>query len=151
MPNKKNKKRKNPWIKRRAKIKFQDRLFKINNDPGIVLKTKKFLNNLKLIQKKSIQLNDLTSKYDEIVKQDKNIDSIIESLPIETLLDSLEYDKFNKTNSIKFKDILNSINVRNEGKKIIKEQEVLLSKTRIIQIELLQSKIQKLEEILKNE
>lgn len=145
-------KRKNPWTKRRARQKFQERNQKIDNSPIMEQKIKKHFDLINEIKSSTEQLKNLRAQYVDLVeKRVDSAESIIDGLTIETLRDSLELETDGKVSKPQFRDLLKASKIKKQGKALIDQENKMVFEARIAQIEILQAKIDVLDKILEDE
>jgi hypothetical protein len=140
-------KRKNPWIKRKAKKIFHERLERIETSSVVQNKLLEHKCTLDSVRNVIKTLEDMKLEYIALTKRD----FVIESLPVETLIDSCEIENYGKSSKPKLKDLIKAGSIKRRGQKLIEEKNILVDESKIAQIDLLQIKIQELDRILGEE
>jgi len=145
-------KRKNPWTKRRARQKFNERNQKIDNSPIMEQKIKQHFKLINEIKVSSEKLKSLRAQYIEITdRKVDSVESIIDGMTIETLKDSIELEKYGIVTKPQFRDFLKASKIKKQGKEIIDQENKMIFEARIAQIEIIQAKIDALDKILEEE
>jgi len=99
----------------------------------------KLLDELKLI---TYTVDSLNIKYNQIIQKTiKDPESIIQELPIESLNDYYEAEKYGKPLKPSFADVIEAGKIKKVGLETIEEKEELMRNTRISYIELLEAKV----------
>lgn len=146
------KKRKNPWIKRRAKKKFQNRLQKIESSDAIQKKIAEHEGTLSEITEANSSLQILQQQYLTIMNMKiSSLEAVMEALPVESLRDSIELDKLGRASKAQFRDFLKASEIKKRGQELIERKNDIISDARIAQIELIKTKIEELDRILEEE
>lgn len=145
-------KRKNPWTKRRARQKFNERNQKIDNSPIMEQKIKKHFKLMDEIKSSTEKLKSLRTQYIEIIdKRVNSVESIIDGMTVETLKDSIELEKYGTVSKPQFRDFVKASNIKKQGKELIDQESKMIFEARIAQIEIIQAKIDALDKILEEE
>lgn len=145
-------KRKNPWTKRRARQKFNERNQKIDNSPIMEQKIKKHFKLMDEIKSSTEKLKSLRTQYIEIIdKKVNSVESIIDGMTVETLKDSIELEKYGTVSKPQFRDFVKASNIKKQGKELIDQENKMIFEARIAQIEIIQAKIDALDKILEEE
>lgn len=145
-------KRKNPWTKRRARQKFNERNQKIDNSPIMEQKIKKHFKLMDEIKSSTEKLKSLRTQYIEIIdKKVNSVESIIDGMTVETLKDSIELEKYGTVSKPQFRDFVKASNIKKQGKELIDQESKMIFEARIAQIEIIQAKIDALDKILEEE
>lgn len=145
-------KRKNPWTKRRARQKFNERNHKIDNSPIMEQKIKKHFKLMDEIKSSTEKLKSLRTQYIEIIdKKVNSVESIIDGMTVETLKDSIELEKYGTVSKPQFRDFVKASNIKKQGKELIDQENKMIFEARIAQIEIIQAKIDALDKILEEE
>ena len=92
----------------------------------------------------SKKLENIKDKYNNIMSRDFQIDEVSDGLPIESLKDSVEMDKFGKPNKFQYIDLVEASSLKKEGDKILKERDSLIHNHKMSKIELLEAKLKEL-------
>ncbi len=133
------KKRKNPWHKRKVNQRYNELCGKIENNPDVLSK----LNHVNVLtsklSEKSKEVNSIKKEYDEIVENSSG--DLINLLSIETLNDSFNLERDGYLSKITFKDIIRAGSLRKTGMSIAENNMSLVTESKLSQIELVLAQI----------
>jgi hypothetical protein len=145
------KKRKNPWIKRRAKEKFKAVLQKIEEHPVVNKKLVEHNGIIGEVKTATEEVGKLSNDYLVAAKNIKMDEGTIQDLSIASLKDLSEVEKTGRVKKTQFRDVLKAGELRKKALEAIENKEDLMAKSKVVYIDLLKTKIEALIDILGEE
>jgi len=140
--------RKNPWIKRRAREKFKDTLQRIDEHPEVNKKLAEHDGIISEVNRANDEVSRLSNNYLTAAKNIKMNEGTIQDLSIESIRDLIDVEKFGRVKKTQFRDVLQAGELRKKALEAIESKEELVAKSKVVYIDLLQTKIEALIDIL---
>jgi len=137
------KKRKNPWHTRRVNKRYKEIVKEVEKDSDVELKTNSADIALKTVIDTNQKIVSMKNQYADILnKNKKSAEELYDALPIESLKDLYDVEKFGKPTKPQYSDVTQASKIKKEGQKIIESKDSLVLSSKIAEIELLQAKIE---------
>lgn len=145
------KKRKNPWPARRRNKRYREINQQVDAAPEVAEVLSKSQDLLSDVGRTARSLRDLKGEYDSIMQGIASTEELFESLSIETLRDLYESEKNGRPNKPQFRDVVRANDIKRKGQKIIEEKQILVHDAQMVNIDLLQARIEALIKISEEE
>jgi len=138
------KKRKNPWHTRRRNQKYREICAQIDGSPEVNEALTKSQDILAEVGKTARNLRDLRDEYDSIMRTKASSEDLFESLSIENLKDLSDCEKHGRPTKPQFRDFIKAGEIKRQGQAMIEAKQNLVHDAQMVNIELLQAKIEAL-------
>jgi hypothetical protein len=133
---KKSKSAKKGWHTRRVKVKYKEICDLLEADPSIVEILEKHKKLFAEVKKSSDDILDMRFRYDSLVAKVSQAGNVMENLPIESVTDCIDFEKYGRPLKGRFSDIIEAGEIRRNAIKMQDETRVLTEEAQMAKIDL---------------